>query len=201
MGAAVAGRLLASHPDRLLSVTFGGGGPLLDPPKEFRAVVDATAGSLEKGKGIGPLVIALTPDGQPKPTPEQAEALSGLFLAGKDQEALAAVLRGQRGLEVTAAELKATKVPVRFVYGDLDPLMGAGGAGGEGARQVRRGGGREGRPHDDVHRPGVPQGGAGVPEGEQGVRGTAPASAATGEGIQMTSSMRAGIHTAPVINR
>jgi pimeloyl-ACP methyl ester carboxylesterase len=122
MGAAVAGRLLASHPDRLLSVTFGGGGPVSRPPKEFTAVVEATAESLEQGKGIGPLVIALTPEGQEKPTPEQAATLSTLFLSGKDQKALAAVLRGQPGLEVTEAELKAVKVPVRFVYGKLDPL-------------------------------------------------------------------------------
>lgn len=123
MGSAVAGRLLTSHPDRLLSVTFGGGGPLFDQPKEFTAVRAATAESLERGRGIGPLIIALTPAGQPKPGPEQAEARSKLFLGGKDQAALAAVLRGMPGLEVTAAELKGVRVPVRFVYGGRETVM------------------------------------------------------------------------------
>jgi pimeloyl-ACP methyl ester carboxylesterase len=120
MGAFVAGKVLASHPDRLLSVTFGGGGPLFQPPKEFKSVVEATAESLEKGKGIGPLIISLTPEGQKPPTADEAAAFSALYLGGKDQKALAAVLRGQSGWEVTEAELKANKVPVQFVYGDRE---------------------------------------------------------------------------------
>ena len=119
MGAMVAGRLLASHPDRLLSVTFGGAAPLLPQPKELPAL-GATIESLEKGKGIGPLVAALTPDGEEGPTPEEEAAFGALFVGGKDQKALAAVLRGFQGLEVTEAELKGTRVPVQFVYGSRE---------------------------------------------------------------------------------
>ena len=119
MGAMVAGKLLASHPERLLSVTFGGAAPLLPQPKGS-PVLAATAESLEKGKGIGPLIVALTPDGEEKPTAEQAAAFSEAFLNGKDQKALAAVLRGFPGLEVTEAELKANTVPVQFVYGSRE---------------------------------------------------------------------------------
>ena len=122
MGTFVAGKLLATHPDRLLSVTFGGGGPAYQPPKEIVAVLEATAASLDKGKGIGPLIIGLTPAGQKPPTADEAAALSNLFLGGSDQTALAAVARGLTGLEVTEKELKANRVPVRFVYGSLDPL-------------------------------------------------------------------------------
>jgi len=120
MGAMVAGKLLTSHPDRLLSVTFGGGGPVLSPSEAFNATLDATAASLEKGKGIGPLVVALTPEGEEKPSPEQAAAFSSLFLGKKDQKALAAVLRGRKGWEVTEAEMKANRVPVQFVYGSRE---------------------------------------------------------------------------------
>jgi pimeloyl-ACP methyl ester carboxylesterase len=120
MGAIVAGKLLVDHPDRLLSVTFGGGGPQFQTPKELTAVVEATAESLEKGNGIVPLILALTPDGEPKPTPEQAAGFSALFLANKDQQALAAVLRGMPGLAVTEAQLRANKVPVQFVYGSRE---------------------------------------------------------------------------------
>jgi pimeloyl-ACP methyl ester carboxylesterase len=119
MGAMVAWKLLVTHPDRILSVTFGGASPLLPQPKGS-PVLEATVESLEKGKGIGPLVVALTPDGGAKPTAEQAAAFSDLFLKGKDQKALAAVLRGFPGLEVTEADLKANKVPVQFVYGSRE---------------------------------------------------------------------------------
>ncbi len=117
MGATVAGKLLASHPDRLLSVTFGGGGPLFRPSQEFSDAFNATASSLERGEGYGPLVIALTPEGAPKPSEFQAAIISSLLLKGKDQKGLAAVMRSQSRLEVTEAELAANTVPVSFVYG------------------------------------------------------------------------------------
>jgi pimeloyl-ACP methyl ester carboxylesterase len=122
MGALVAGRVLASHPDRLLSVTFGGGSPLFQPPKEA-GPIHATADSLEKGEGIAPLFLALTPPGEAKPKPEEAAAFSEFFLKGKDRKALAAVLRGFPELEVTEAELKANKVPVQFVYGSKEATL------------------------------------------------------------------------------
>lgn len=123
MGAAVAGKLLVTHPERLLGVTFGGGGPLFRPTKVFTDALDATAESLEKGKGVVPLVIALGPEGGPKPDPLQAAAISKLFLGDKDQRALAAVLRGRNGLAVTEEQLKMTPVPVSFVYGSLDGVV------------------------------------------------------------------------------
>jgi hypothetical protein len=89
MGSFVAGKLLVSPPDRLLSVTFGGGGPLFQPPKKFTDTVEATAASLENGKGIGPLLLALTEESGQKVAPEQADAFSAGFIGGKDQKALA----------------------------------------------------------------------------------------------------------------
>ena len=117
MGSAIAGKLLADHPDRLLSVTFGGGGPVVDPPKEFAGLIDELAKSLDKGEGMGPLIARLTPPGEKPPMPEEAAAVGKLALLGQDQKALAAVIRGLPQLEVPAEKLKATKVPVAFVYG------------------------------------------------------------------------------------
>ena len=109
---------------------FDGGGPQYDPPKAFTDAINATAEALEQGKGIGPLLIALTPAGAKKPTPEQAEAIGTLLVGDKDQKALAAVLRGHAGWSVTGAELKANRVPVQYVYGSreatfLKDLIGA----------------------------------------------------------------------------
>ena len=119
MGAMAAGKLLASHPDRLLSATFGGASPQF-PNADGVPVLTATVESLEKGKGIGPLILALTPEGQKAPTPNEAAAFSELFLKGRDQKALAAVLRGFPDLAVKEEELRATKVPVQFVYGSRE---------------------------------------------------------------------------------
>jgi pimeloyl-ACP methyl ester carboxylesterase len=123
MGSAIAGKLLVDHPDRLLSVTFGGGAPIVEPAREFKAMIDELATSLEKGEGIGPLILRLTPPGQPKPTAEQAAAIGKLVLLGQDQKALAAVIRGLPKLEVTAEKLKANKVPVAFIHGSKEAEM------------------------------------------------------------------------------
>nr|BAN08463.1 hypothetical protein [uncultured bacterium] len=120
MGSTVAGKLLVSHPDRLLSVTFGGGGPAINLSKAFNELMEATAETLEQNKGMGPLVSALMPAGGPKLNPELAGAMSKLALGDNDQKSLAAVIRGQKELVVTEAQLKANKVPVQFVYGSQE---------------------------------------------------------------------------------
>ncbi len=120
MGATVAGKLLANHPERLLSVTFGGGGPVVRLSPEDSEVIDATAASLEQGYGCVPLVMSLAPEAGPRPSPFQASMISTLLVRGKDQQALAAVMRGQPGLAVTEEELAASAVPVLFIYGERE---------------------------------------------------------------------------------
>ena len=120
MGATVAGKLLVSHPDRLLSVTFGGGGPAFRLSKAFNELMDATAESLEQNQGMGPLVNALMPAGGPKLNPELAGAISKMSLGNNDQKVLAAIIRGQKELIVTEEQLKATKVPLLFVHGSQE---------------------------------------------------------------------------------
>jgi pimeloyl-ACP methyl ester carboxylesterase len=120
MGATIAGKLLADHPDRLLSATFGGGGPLVRPSAACREVFDATAEALERGEGFAPLLVALTPAGQPRPSAFQASLTSRVMLGGKDQAALAAVMRSQPRLEVAEQDLAQRSVPALFVYGSRE---------------------------------------------------------------------------------
>jgi pimeloyl-ACP methyl ester carboxylesterase len=120
MGAEIAGHLLVLHPDRLQSVTLGGGGPALEPTKESRAREELAANSLETGKGIGPMVLASTPPGGPKLTPQIADAISQMIIGDQDQKALAASIRGGMTLEITADELRANRVPVLVIYGSQD---------------------------------------------------------------------------------
>jgi pimeloyl-ACP methyl ester carboxylesterase len=120
MGAMLAGDLLASHPDRCLSVVLGGAGIIRKSSNiDF---FDVLATSIEKDKSVGPLIEYLTPPGQPKPTAEQIKGLNFLLSTMNDMKALAATVRSWRELVVSDEALKANKLPVLGVVGDLDPL-------------------------------------------------------------------------------
>jgi pimeloyl-ACP methyl ester carboxylesterase len=122
MGAMITARLLVAHPERLWTATLGGAAPVRQGDQEMARFVEKLAESLEQGKGIGPLIEALTPAGKPKPSPEQMEAINKLLLARNDIKALAAVLRGWKGLAVSDKELQANRVPVLALIGKDDPL-------------------------------------------------------------------------------
>jgi pimeloyl-ACP methyl ester carboxylesterase len=121
MGAMIAGRLLVTHPDRLRTVTLGGAGPSLKEVNKQK-FLEQLAESLEQGKGIGPLIDALTPPGKPRPSADQVKTFSKFFMERNDAKALAAVARGMAGLAVSDAELKANRVPTLALIGADDPL-------------------------------------------------------------------------------
>ena len=83
---------------------------------------DELAESLDAGKGIGPLIVALTPADRPKPTEDQIGGVNQLIMAANDQKALAACIRGMAALAVPESKLKANKVPTLALIGELDPL-------------------------------------------------------------------------------
>ncbi len=88
-------KLVTMHPERFLSATLGGAG--WRPPGEDGGI-SGLAESLESGNGIAPLMIALTPAGQPPPSPEQIKMVNQMLMATNDPLALAAVIRGMGGL-------------------------------------------------------------------------------------------------------
>jgi pimeloyl-ACP methyl ester carboxylesterase len=68
------------------------------------------------------LIEALTPPGRPKPTAEQIEAINTMLTLMNDTKALAAVLRGFKGLAVADEKLKSNRVPTLALIGSDDPL-------------------------------------------------------------------------------
>jgi len=120
MGAAIAGHLLVTHPERLRSVTLGGGVPSFERSKEELALEELAAKSLEEGKGIAPVIIAGAPPGTLKPSQELADAISRMIIGSQDQKALGASVRGGIDLQVTEDQLKANRIPVLAVYGSRD---------------------------------------------------------------------------------
>lgn len=120
LGAVVSGKLLVTHPDRLLSVTFGGGSPIYQPTKKTTDTITELAESLERGDGAGPLISLIAPAGEPPPPKQAADLLGQGLVLGQNQKALAGVVRGFTDLEVTQEQLTANKVPTMFVYGSKE---------------------------------------------------------------------------------
>jgi pimeloyl-ACP methyl ester carboxylesterase len=120
MGALITGKLLATHPDRLLSATLAGCG-VLPEGAELPPFVGKLAESLEEGKGLGPLLQALSSSEKSKPSAVTMQILNSLVVRDNGK-ALAAVVRSWKTLGVSKEQLKANKVPTLALIGAKDPL-------------------------------------------------------------------------------
>jgi pimeloyl-ACP methyl ester carboxylesterase len=121
MGGGIALQMAVRYPDRVRSLTLGGSG-LPQPGRE--KLLESLAESLEQGKGLGPLIVALTPKDRPKPSEEQMKQIDKMLLSRNDPKALAAVLRGLAGKDLVLKEeqVKGLKMPVIAIIGEVDPL-------------------------------------------------------------------------------
>ncbi len=120
MGAMLTNKLIVTHPERVLSATLGGAAGLREGG--YLKLFDGLADSLAQGKGLGPLIVALTPPGRPKPTTEQLQFINKFVMVSNDPKALAAVVRGWKSLVITEDQLKANRVPTLAIVGADDPL-------------------------------------------------------------------------------
>jgi pimeloyl-ACP methyl ester carboxylesterase len=120
MGAMLTSKLMVTHPDRLLTATLGGAGALREGMKV--PLFNELAESLEKGKGVAPLIVALTPPDAPKLSVERIKLMNTFVSLTNDTKALAAVVRSWNHLAVPDKKLKANRVPVLAIVGAQDPL-------------------------------------------------------------------------------
>ncbi len=120
MGAMITNKLITMYPERVLSATLGGAAGLLEgsDTERFQPLID----SLEKEQSIGPLLIALTPPGKPKPTEQQIRVINKLFMQNNDALALGAVVRSWKDMTIPDSKLKANRVPTLAIIGSIDPL-------------------------------------------------------------------------------
>lgn len=121
MGGFITGKLLATHPDRLITATLGGAGWSRKDDARGK-LINELATSLEEGHGIAPLIRHLTPPGDPQPTEEQLAGMNQMILLMNDPLALAAVARGMGDLEMPEQALRENKVPLLALIGNRDPL-------------------------------------------------------------------------------
>lgn len=122
MGGFITSKLLSTHPDRMLSATLGGAGWTRPGDVLAGNFMDELAASLERGDGITPLILRLNPAGKPAPTPERLNAMNQMIKLTNDTKALAAVIRGMKGFQVTESDWLANKVPTLALIGEIDPL-------------------------------------------------------------------------------
>jgi pimeloyl-ACP methyl ester carboxylesterase len=125
MGGGIALEVLMDHPDRVLTAAIGGFG--VSTAQDERGMVKDLAESLEAGKGFGPLVIAITPTGQPKPSLAHIKAVDAVLLTFNDSKALAACMRGfKEETELSTAtvinKVKKANRPILALVGEKDPF-------------------------------------------------------------------------------
>ena len=117
-GAFIAGKVVATHPERVLSVVYAGQAPLVRGAKSSgSSEVEVFAKAVDEGKDLGSYIIAVTPPGKPKPTEGLANGIAKIMFAGKDVKAFAAAGRSFPKLEVTRKQLRRCKAPVLFILG------------------------------------------------------------------------------------
>jgi len=119
MGAFIAGKVAATHPERVISIIYGGQAPLLMGESGSREI-EVFAKAVDEGKGLGPYIIEVSPPDK-KPTLEQANAIAKVLCGAKDVKAFAAAGRSFKGLEVKAEDLKKCKAPTLFIHGSKEP--------------------------------------------------------------------------------
>jgi pimeloyl-ACP methyl ester carboxylesterase len=119
MGSFIAGNVAARHPERVLSIIYGGQGPLIKgaPSTGGSKEVEIFAKAVEDGKGLGPYLIAVMPPTWGKLTLDQANAIAKLTYANKDVKAFAVSGLTLGKLEVAAKDLRKCKAPSLFIYG------------------------------------------------------------------------------------
>jgi len=121
MGAFLIGMVAAKHPERVLSLVYGGQAPILGQPRKASVPeVQMFADLVKSGKGLGAYVTAFYPPDKPKPTPQQADAIAQFLYGKKDVEALAAAGLSFKNLAVPAEALGKCKAPALFLYGEKD---------------------------------------------------------------------------------
>ncbi|HRK23286.1 MAG TPA: alpha/beta hydrolase, partial [Fimbriimonadaceae bacterium] len=115
MGAFIAGKVVAGHPDRVLSVIYGGQAPLLKGEAGSKEI-EVFAKAVENGKGMGPYLNYV----RPELDPAVADGLAKMMYEGKDLKAWALAGLSFSGLEVKLEEWKRFLGRSLFVYGSKE---------------------------------------------------------------------------------
>lgn len=118
-GSFIAGKVAATHPERVLSIVYGGQAPLVTGAKSSASSseVEVFAKAVEEGKDLGTYIMAIIPPGRPKPSEQEAKLVAKIWFNGKDVKALALAGSSFKDLKVSQEELSKCKAPTLFIHG------------------------------------------------------------------------------------
>lgn len=117
MGTFIAAKVAATHPDRVLSLIYGGQAPLIVGSQAGGSdECEIFAKAVDDGKGLGPYLLAVAPANM-KFTLDQANAITKSMFYGKDVKAFAVSGLSLSDLYVSASDLRKCKAPTLFIYG------------------------------------------------------------------------------------
>lgn len=123
LGAALAGRLVTIHPDRLASVAFVGSHPRRELNAADRKFIEESIREMESDLPFRSLAVAIQPTGTPLPSDDELRKMVAPLVAANDVKALAAMWRGGAFPLTTDAALKAARFPMIEIIGTLDPAV------------------------------------------------------------------------------
>lgn len=123
LGAVIAGRLVTTNADRLLSAAFIGRGPTREVSTADKKFVEDSIRELESDLPFRSLAVGIQPIGTPLPSDDELRKLVAPLAAANDVKALAAMWRGGAFLITTDAALKAARLPMIEIVGTLDPSV------------------------------------------------------------------------------
>lgn len=121
-GAFIAGNVAARHPQRVLSVIYGGQAPVIAgkvKPTDF-SECELFAKTVEEGKSLGSYLLAIMPAGERKMTETQADSLARMLYGRKDVKAFAAAGLTFKDLAVDIEQLKKCQAPTLFIHGSKE---------------------------------------------------------------------------------
>ena len=121
LGGIITLKLATTHPDRLLSASPLGAGWENPDDSSFLVALDGIAEDLESGRGVSPLSASLGGD---REAPGFLHTTWVRVMTGylNDGRALAAMVRGIRGLTVEREAVGRISVPVCSIVGTRDPM-------------------------------------------------------------------------------
>lgn len=120
MGGFITLKLLAEHPDRLLSAAPCGAG-WADPDSRSTKFLEELSSSVASNHDFTPLTKMLTPQGM-KVNTLQLEISNFAMTQLNDPAALAAAIKNFKDLAVTREQLNANKIPTLTIVGGADAL-------------------------------------------------------------------------------
>ena len=125
MGGMITLKLIADHPDRIISAIPAGFAPAATTDANIESMMNVLADALEHEGSIGPLIRHLTPSGTEPPSEAEIKQIDQMITLFNDTKALAACARGSFGMSLDETKLAANTVPALIIVGSEDPL-GAG---------------------------------------------------------------------------